>query len=131
MQRYLSICHESNREPNYKTSKSTTNIDFKDRFNSCNDLNQEKQEIHICNLDRLGMPIPSISGKKILDQSTFKRLKDDAAVVTAEKRRMDKKLQIENDERLKNESVNRKKELQKYDTLYKTKGPKLTQVSVN
>jgi len=92
------------------------------------DLDQEKKEARMCKLDKLGEPMPSLSHKKVLDRNTFTRLKNEAVVVSDEERRAAANLRLLNEERLKNESVIRKAELQKYDSVYTTKGPKLAQV---
>lgn len=118
---------QSDSKTNNITPTLTTSKDIKDQLE--NNLLQVKHETHICKLDKQGIPFSSISGKLIVDRNTFERIKKEAVVVTDEQKRLDKKLQASNDERLKIESENRKKELQKYDSLFKSKGQKLAQVS--
>lgn len=97
--------------------------------NSKHDPAQEKLESRLCRLDRMGKPFTPLSGKRVLDRNTYALLKNKAAVVTADERRVAAELHASNEERLKTESENRRAELQKYDTIYRTKGPKLAQVS--
>lgn len=92
------------------------------------DLDQEKIETCMHKLDKLGEEMPSLSRKKVLDRNTFTRLKNEAVVISDKERRAAADLRLLNEERLKNESVIRKTELQKYDSVYTTKGPKLAQV---
>lgn len=66
--------------------------------------------------------------RRVIDRSTFKRLKSKAVVVTAEDRRKVIEDLMADREKLKNESTTRKKKLQSYDTL-RTKGKQLAQVS--
>lgn len=77
----------------------------------------------------MGKPFTHLSGKRVLNRNTYTRLKNEAIVVTADERRVAAKLHASNKKQLKTESENRKAELQKYDTIYRTKGPKLAQVS--
>lgn len=112
-------------EAGVKEQKSFTNTKLGDH--QCDNWVQGKCEARICELDKLGLPIPSIPGRRVLDRKTFERLKSGSVVVTEEERGMAAKLHELDEERKKTESVARKAELQKYNT-YKTKGPKLSQV---
>lgn len=66
-------------------------------------------------------------GGRVIDKSTFKRLKSKAVVVTAEDRRKIAEDLMAARERLENESAARKQKLRSYDTL-RTKGKRLAQV---
>lgn len=128
MRNHNSTCHHQSDAKNIrKPTKLITSKDSKDEID--NNSLQLKQETRICKLDKQGIPFSSITGKLIVDRNTFERIKKEAVVVTDEEKRLNKKLQASNDERLKNESDIRKKELQEYDNMYKSKGQKLTQVS--
>lgn len=89
----------------------------------------EKNEPRVCNKpENWKSPVSSTLHYRIIDKDTLNALKNDAVVISAEEQRRANNLNLLNDEKLKNESETRKAELRKYDNLYNTKGPKLTQV---
>lgn len=65
--------------------------------------------------------------RRVIDRSTFKRLRNKAVVVTAEDRRKIAEDLMADRERLENESAARKQKLQSYDVL-RNKGKQLSQV---
>lgn len=77
---------------------------------------------------KMGMPMPSVPGKIVLDQSMIEKLRHKGVVKTAKEKLEAIALYVANEERLKNESQTRKLEL-KQQNMYRTKGPKLAQVS--
>lgn len=111
-----------------KDDNENTKSDESSKHQPRSDLDQYKLQQHICKLDKLGKSIQSLPGKRVLDKNTYGRLKNAAVVVTAEERRMAIQQHIANEERLKAESEARKEQLQKFN-MFKTKGPKLAQVS--
>jgi hypothetical protein len=116
------------RKDDKENQKSTiTNESSKHQPRS--DLDHYKLQQNICKLDKLGKSIQSLPGKRVLDKNTYGRLKNASVVVTAEERQMAIQQHKANEERLKAESEARKEQLQKFNMLTKTKGPKLTQVS--
>lgn len=70
----------------------------------------------------------SVPDRRVIDKSTFKRLKCKAVVVTAQDRRKIAEDLMNDRERLENESAARKQYLQSYDVL-RTKGKQLARVS--
>lgn len=70
----------------------------------------------------------SVPDRRVIDRSTFKRLKSKAVVVTAADRRKIAEDLMADRERLENESAVRKQKLQSYDVL-RTKCKQLAQVS--
>ncbi|VVC28807.1 Hypothetical protein CINCED_3A003092 [Cinara cedri] len=76
---------------------------------------------------KMGMAMPSVPGKVVLDQSTIERLRHKGVVKTADEKLAATALYAANEERLKNESEARKLEL-KQQNMYRTKGPKLAQL---
>lgn len=70
----------------------------------------------------------SVPDRRVIDKSTFKRLKCKAVVVTAQDRRKIAEDLMNDRERLENESAARKRYLQSYDVL-RTKGKQLARVS--
>lgn len=89
----------------------------------------EKNEPRVCNKpENWKSSVSSTLHYRIIDKDTLNALKNDAVVISAEEQRRANNLNLLNDEKLKNESETRKAELRKYDNLYNTKGPKLTQV---
>lgn len=100
------------------------------RQRSHNDIDvDDRSESQICKLDKMGkqngMPVPD---RRVIDRSTFTRLKNKAVVVTTEDRRKIAEGLMADRERLENESLARKQKLQSYDIL-RTKGKRLAQVS--
>jgi len=90
----------------------------------------DRRDSQICKLDKMGkQQFMSIPDRRVIDRSTFKRLKNKAVVVTAEDRRKKVEDLMADRERLESESAARKQKLQSYDVL-RTKGKQLAQVSV-
>jgi len=90
----------------------------------------DRQNSQMCKLDKMGkQQFMSIPDRRVIDRSTFKRLKNKAVVVTAEDRRKKVEDLMADRERLESESAARKQKLQSYDVL-RTKGKQLAQVSV-
>lgn len=110
---------------NYSNRKTTTNVK-----SVPSDTNREKREARMCKLDKSGVPMPSLSRKKVLDRNTYARLKNEAVVVSAEERRIAAEIRMLDEERLKNERETRITEQRRYDSTYTTKGPKLAQVDI-
>lgn len=69
----------------------------------------------------------AVPDRRVIDRSTFRRLRSKAVVVTAEDRRKIAEDLMADRERLENESAARKQKLQSYDAL-RTKGKQLAQV---
>jgi len=91
---------------------------------------RNRQDSQICKLENMGkQQFKSIPDHRVIDRSTFKRLKNKAVVVTAEDRRKKAEDLMADRERLESESAARKQKLQSYDVL-RTKGKQLTQVSI-
>lgn len=84
----------------------------------------DRQEVQSCKLDKMGQH----PDRRVIDRSTFKRLKSKAVVVTTEDRRKIVEDLMADRERLENESAARKQKLQSYDVM-RTKGKQLAQVS--
>jgi len=95
-----------------------------------NDTNcLDRQDSQIYKLEKMGkQQFMSIPDRRVIDRTTFKRLKNKAVVVTAEDRRKKVEDLMADRERLENESAARKQKLQSYDVL-RTKGKQLAQVS--
>jgi len=90
----------------------------------------DRKDSQICKLDKIEKPhFMAIPDRRVIDRSTFKRLKNKAVVVTAEDRRKKVEGLMADRERLESESTARKQKLQSYDVL-RTKGKQLAQVSV-
>lgn len=89
----------------------------------------DRQDSQIYKLEKMGkQQFMSIPDHRVIDRTTFKRLKNKAVVVTAEDRRKKVEHLMADRERLENESAARKQKLQSYDVL-RTKGKQLAQVS--
>lgn len=113
------------KQPVYFISNKNLTTQF-DNDTDCRD----RQDSQIYKLDKMGKPqLMSISDRRVIDKSTFKRLKSKAVVVTAEDRRKIVEELMADRERLETESTARKQKLQSYDVL-RTKGKQLAQVSV-
>jgi len=112
-----------------KEKQKSTITDESSKPQPRNDLDHFKLQQRICKLDKLGKSIQSLPGKRVLDKNTYERLKNASVVVTAKERQMAIQQHIANEERLKAESEARKEQLQKFNMLTKTKGPKLAKVS--
>jgi len=128
-QQYLTPCEAykiDRKDDNEKHKSMITDESSKQQPRS--DLDHYKLQQQICKLDKLGKSIQSLPGKRVLDKNTYSRLKNAAVVVTAKERQMAIQQHIANEERLKAESEARKEHLQKFN-MFKTKGPKLAQVS--
>lgn len=106
--------------------KATSSV-ILDTQDQTDNIGQTKLERYICELDALGKPFPTIHGRRILDRNTYRRLKNEATVVTAEDRCMAHKLNVLDRERLQDEKEARRTELQKYG-IFHTKGAKLDTV---
>jgi len=90
----------------------------------------DRRDSQMCKLDKMRkQQFMSIPDRRVIDRSTFKRLKNKAVVVTAEDRRKKVEDLMADRERLESESAARKQKLQSYDVL-RTKGKQLAQVSV-
>lgn len=85
----------------------------------------DRQEVQSCKLGKMELQ----PDRRVIDRSTFKRLKNKAVVVTTEDRRKIVENLMADRERLENESAARKQKLQSYDVM-RTKGKQLAQVSV-
>jgi len=116
---------------------SERNIEYNQLVDFISDKNLEAQLYNddklqgsqICKLNKMGkQQFMSIPDRRVIDKSTFKRLKNKAVVVTAEDRRKKAEDLMADRERLESESAARKQKLQSYDVL-RTKGKQLAQVS--
>jgi hypothetical protein len=116
---------------------SKHSIEYKQPVNFVSDKNLEAQfdndyrlqDSQTFKLEKMGkQQFMSIPDRRVIDRSTFKRLKNKAVVVTAEDRRKKAEDLMADRERLESESAARKKKLQSYDVL-RTKGKQLAQVS--
>lgn len=88
-----------------------------------------RRESQISKLDKMEkQKFISIPDRRVIDRSTFARLKNKAIVVTTEDRRKIAEGLMADREKLENESLARKQKLQSYDIL-RTKGKQLAQVS--
>jgi len=130
MQQYLTPCEAYKIDRKDDNEKQNSMITDESSKEPRSDLDQYKLQQQICKLDKLGKSIQSLPGKRILDRNTYSRLKNAAVVVTEKERQMAIQQRIANEERLKAESEARKEQLQKFN-MFKTKGPKLAQVSNN
>jgi len=112
------------RQPVYSIPDKTLETQFDN-----NTDHLERQDSHIYKLEKMGkQQFMSIPDHRVIDRTTFKRLKNKAVVVTAEDRRKKVEDLMADRERLENESAARKQKLQSYDIL-RTKGKQLAQVS--
>lgn len=120
------------------SSLSERDIKYKQPVYCIPDKNLEAQldndtdglDRQICKSDKMGkQQFMSVPDRRVIDRSTFKRLKNKAVVVTAEDRRKKVEDLMADRERLESESAARKQKLQSYDVL-RTKGKQLAQVSV-
>lgn len=120
----LSILSERNTEYNQLVDFiSDKNLDA--QF----DNDDKLQGSQMCKLNKMGkQQFMSIPDRRVIDKSTFKRLKNKAVVITAEDRRKKAEDLMADRERLESESAARKQKLQSYDVL-RTKGKQLAQVS--
>lgn len=114
----------SQSEPVYFISEQNQRSHFDDNINV-----NDGSESQICKLENMGkQKRMSIPDRRVIDRSTFARLKDKAIVVTKEDRRKIAEGLMADRERLENESLVRKQKLQSYDLL-RNKGKRLAQVS--
>jgi len=89
----------------------------------------DRQDSQIYRLEKMGkQQFMSIPDHRVIDRTTFKRLKNKAVVVTAEDRRKKVEDLMADREKLESESAARKQKLQSYDIL-RTKGKQLAKVS--
>lgn len=104
----------------------SSNKNFRAQFNY--DSDGREPQIHNQS-DGKGKSQRFLSGpdRRVIDRSTFGKLKSKAVVVTAEDRRKMAEDLMADRERLENESSARKQKLQSYDAL-RTKGKRLAQV---
>jgi hypothetical protein len=115
----------SQSEPVYFISDQNQRSHFDDNI----DVN-DGRESQICKLENMGkQKFTSIPDRRVIDRSTFARLKNKAVVVTKEDRRKIAEGLMADRERLENESLVRKQKLQSYDLL-RIKGKRLAQVSI-
>uniref|UniRef100_A0A2S2RAJ9 Cilia- and flagella-associated protein 45 n=1 Tax=Sipha flava TaxID=143950 RepID=A0A2S2RAJ9_9HEMI len=113
----------SQSEPVYFISDQNQRSHFDDNI----DVN-DGRESQICKLENMGkQKFTSIPDRRVIDRSTFARLKNKAVVVTKEDRRKIAEGLMADRERLENESLVRKQKLQSYDLL-RTKGKRLAQL---
>ncbi|CAH1737569.1 cilia- and flagella-associated protein 45-like [Aphis gossypii] len=115
---------------------SERNIEYNQLVDFISDKNLEAQFYdddklqgsQIFKLNKMGkQQFMSIPDRRVIDKSTFKRLKNKAVVVTAEDRRKKAEDLMADRERLESESAARKQKLQSYDVL-RTKGKQLAQL---
>lgn len=118
---------------NHLESKDCINskmINKNTKYKLDNEVIPEKNDSRVCKKpEKLKKSVSSLQYKRVLDNETLFKLKNDAFVASAEEQRMADDLKLLNEEKLKNERKIRNEKLQKYDNLKKAKGPKLTQVS--
>lgn len=121
-----SISSESEREveydkrPVYFISDKNLRAQFDDNIGG----SDNRRESQTCKAGKSQLAIPD---RRVIDKSTFRRLRNKAVVVTAEDRRKIAENLMADRERLENESAARKQKLQSYDAL-RTKGKQLAQV---
>lgn len=107
--------HDRNRDQGNDSRKSKTST-------------QKNLAKSACEADKMGLAMPSIPGEIVLNRDTIRRMRQEAVVKTADEKLADAELRMATENRLKQESDDRKMKL-KQQSAYRTKGPKLSQVS--
>lgn len=111
-----------------KSGKTNRNRDRRKDDRKSKASVQKNLEKSACQADKMGMAMPSIPGEIVLNRDTINRMRRESVVKTADEKLAVVELHVANENRLKQESDDRKMKL-KQQSAYRTKGPKLSQVA--